>query len=130
MIVRAAVFRFPDMLRIILRHVSGSRASEVDVIPVGAHRELILGRAASAAVRFDGQGDPMVGRQHARILCRDDPAEPFLLTDLASRNGTFLNGRRLEAPVPVRDGDRMQLGAGGPVLVFAVEQYPAAFDAL
>ena len=58
------------MVQIIIRHVSGARATEVDVVPVGEHRELIFGRARSAAVRFHPQRDPRVGRFHAR----GDPA--------------------------------------------------------
>src|SRR6185437_4663146 len=35
------------------------------------------------------------------------------LTDLGSTNGTFLNGQRLpeQAPVRIRDGDRVQFGS-------------------
>ena len=40
------------MIRITLSHLSGSRATEIEVVPVGPHAELILRRAASAAVRF------------------------------------------------------------------------------
>ena len=41
------------MVRMIFRHITGARATEVDVVQLGAHRELVLGRAPSAAVRFD-----------------------------------------------------------------------------
>jgi hypothetical protein len=45
------------MPNLIFRHISGTRATEVDVVAIGAHRELILGRAPSAAVRFDARFD-------------------------------------------------------------------------
>jgi len=109
------------MLHIILRHISGSRATEVDIIPLGAHQELILGRAASAAVRFDSRLDGVVGRHHARITRGDEDGEGFMLVDLGSRNGTFLNGERVQRAMSVRIGDLLQLGAGGPVLEFWVE---------
>lgn len=109
------------MLHIILRHISGSRATEVDIIPLGAHQELILGRAPSAAVRFDPRLDGVVGRHHARITRNEDDGEGFMLIDLGSRNGTFLNGERVRAAMAVRIGDLMQLGEGGPVLEFNVE---------
>ncbi|MEO8448559.1 MAG: FHA domain-containing protein [Gemmatimonadota bacterium] len=109
------------MLRIVLRHISGSRATEVDVIPLGAHQELILGRAPSAAVRFDPQLDRAVGRHHARITRSAANDGEFVLTDLTSRNGTFLNGQRVEMAAPVRAGDLVQLGEGGPVLEFQVD---------
>ena len=55
------------MIRITRSHLSGSRATEIEVVPVGPHAELILGRAASAAVRFDPRLDGGVGRYHARL---------------------------------------------------------------
>ncbi len=102
------------MVRLIFRHITGARATEVDVVAVGAHRELILGRAWSAAVRFDPRADGSVGRHHARITPGDDDPTRFVLADLGSRNGTFVNGRPLVRPVVLRSGDVVQLGARGP----------------
>ena len=34
-----------------------------------------------------------------------------MLEDLDSKNGTFLSGQRVEAPVLLRDGDQIRLGA-------------------
>ena len=109
-----------DVVRIILRHITGSRATEVDEIALGAHRELVLGRAASAAVRFDPRRDASVGRFHARIEPTEVPGR-FRLVDLASRNGTILNGRRLSKPELLEPGDVFRLGEDGPELEFMVE---------
>jgi serine protease Do len=102
------------LVRIIFRHLSGSRATQVDIIVLGAHQELILGRAPSAAVRFDPLEDRGVGRQHARIWWTDEEPIAFMLADLGSRNGTFVNGRLLTAPITLHSGDLIQLGALGP----------------
>jgi len=102
------------MIRLIFRHLSGTRATEVDVIAIGAHRELILGRATSAAVRFDAQRDNAVGRQHARISCDDEEPMRFSLADLGSRNGTYVNGLRVAEAVLLKRGDVVRLGASGP----------------
>lgn len=112
------------MVRIIFRHITGSRATQIDVVPLGPHRELILGRAPSAAVRFDPHGDPRVGRYHARIAPGDDDGDLFL-SDLDSRNGTFLNGTRVVEPVLIRGGDVLQLGSGGPEIELLLEVSPA-----
>jgi pSer/pThr/pTyr-binding forkhead associated (FHA) protein len=109
------------VVQLIFRHISGARATEVDVVPLGAHRELILGRAPSAAVRFDSRRDVTVGRHHARIVPRDDSSGRFVLMDLASRNGTFLNGCRIEGAADLNAGDIVQLGAEGPVVEVIVE---------
>jgi hypothetical protein len=52
-------------------------------------------------------GDPQVSRHHARI---DWQAGAYLLLDLDSANGTFVNERRLRAPHPLRHGDVVRLG--------------------
>ena len=107
-------------VQIVVRHISGARATEIDVVPVGAHRELILGRAPSAAIRFDAHRDDEVGRQHARIE-PEGGRDGFRLVDLDSRNGTFLNGARLTGPAPLRSGDVVRLGTGGPEFEIQIE---------
>jgi adenylate cyclase len=52
--------------------------------------------------------DDLVSRFHAMIHCMD--GEAFYLTDLGSRNGTFLNNRRATTPTALQDGDRIQIG--------------------
>lgn len=50
--------------------------------------------------------DPKVSSFHARI---DRSPEGFTLNDLKSRNGTFLNGKRIETGV-LKTGDEVRLG--------------------
>ena len=47
-------------------------------------------------------------RQHARLFRRDDR---WWAEDLGSRNGTLLNGRRLEEPSALENRDVLQLSA-------------------
>jgi hypothetical protein len=51
--------------------------------------------------------DPKVSSFHARI---DRTPEGFLLVDLKSRNGSFVNGHRVETAL-LRTGDELRLGA-------------------
>jgi adenylate cyclase len=51
--------------------------------------------------------DDMVSRNHAMI---QHEGGEFYLIDMGSRNGSFVNGRRLTAPVALRDGDRLSFG--------------------
>jgi pSer/pThr/pTyr-binding forkhead associated (FHA) protein len=51
--------------------------------------------------------DPKVSRSHAELRNRDGQ---WLIVDLGSRNGTRVNGHRIEQH-PLRNGDRIQLGA-------------------
>lgn len=66
--------------------------------------EYVLGRDEDVTVRFDSLS---VSRHHARIRVSRDGA---MIDDLASRNGTYLNGERLTAPVLLADGDEITLG--------------------
>lgn len=52
--------------------------------------------------------DDRVSRRHATIHSQGEGE--FWLVDLGSRNGTYLNGRRVSQPTRLRDGDRVQIG--------------------
>ncbi len=66
--------------------------------------ENVLGRNSDAPIWI---GDPSVSRRHARILVDGGTAS---LEDLGSKNGTFVEGKRLEGPVTLPDGARIRLG--------------------
>jgi DNA-binding winged helix-turn-helix (wHTH) protein len=67
--------------------------------------ENILGRAPDAAVWIDAPG---VSRHHARIRIDGRSAT---VEDLGSKNGTFLQGRRVLGPSPLDDGSQIRLGS-------------------
>ncbi|MBK6485362.1 MAG: trypsin-like peptidase domain-containing protein [Gemmatimonadetes bacterium] len=115
------------MERVILRHLKGSKASQLEEFPLQQFAELTIGRDPNSTIRFDPEKDDLVGRQHARIS--KDPADPyrFKLADLNSRNGTFLNKLRVVGEMPLQPGDVIQLGAGGPELQFDIDPLPAAY---
>jgi DNA-binding winged helix-turn-helix (wHTH) protein len=70
----------------------------------------IIGREATARVVLDST---RVSRQHASIKVSGSTA---LLADLGSRNGTFVNGVPLTAPVALMDG--ANIAVGGIALLF------------
>src|SRR5262245_54997221 len=115
------------MERVILRHLKGSKASQLEEFPLQQFAELVIGRDPSSGIRFDPDKDDLVGRQHARIS--RDAADPhrFKLQDLNSRNGTFLNKLRVVGEMPLQPGDVIQLGAGGPELQFDLDPLPAIY---
>ncbi|MCC6741416.1 MAG: protein kinase [Planctomycetia bacterium] len=51
--------------------------------------------------------DSNVSRKHAELVSQSGA---WSVRDLASRNGTYLNGRRLAAPAKLQVGDRLQTG--------------------
>jgi DNA-binding winged helix-turn-helix (wHTH) protein len=67
--------------------------------------ENVLGRAQDGSCRVDS---PTVSRRHARIVLAGGSA---MIEDLGSKNGTYLNDRRLSGPTALADGDVIRLGS-------------------
>jgi hypothetical protein len=106
--------------RIIIRHLgAGARNEE---FPVDSLVEAIFGREAGCTVHFDPGRDEMVSRRHAKLAVASRDPLTLTLTDLGSRNGTFVNHHRIQGEIRLAPGDRVQLGAGGPE--FEVDVYP------
>jgi DNA-binding winged helix-turn-helix (wHTH) protein len=64
----------------------------------------LIGRASDAAIRIDTSE---VSRRHA-VITVDGPLAT--IEDLGSKNGTFLRGRRLDAPARLADADEITIG--------------------
>jgi pSer/pThr/pTyr-binding forkhead associated (FHA) protein len=64
-----------------------------------------IGRDRGCSVCIDS---PTLSRRHARIFV--DGADATL-EDLGSKNGPSLNGHPVTQPVPLDDGDRIQVGS-------------------
>ncbi len=80
--------------------------------------EQILGRAMPGLPRLD----PSVSRRHARLFHRNDA---WMIQDLASRHGTWLNGLRLTATHRLACEDRLDLGQASLRVVQALPLAPA-----
>lgn len=88
--------------------LSGARAGAVlffggEAVSVGRHPESDL--------QFHPERDLAVSTHHALLVRRGGG---WFLRDLASRNGTFVNGVRVAGEVPLSASDRVLFGAGGP----------------
>jgi serine protease Do len=110
--------------RLVLRHVSGSKAERADEFPLADFREVTIGRDPSAGVRFDPRQDDLVGRMHARIAPDAADSGAFTITDLGSKNGTYVNKQRIAEVTHLAPGDVIQLGPGGPEMVFDLDPRP------
>jgi DNA-binding winged helix-turn-helix (wHTH) protein len=72
-----------------------------------------IGRAVDAEVRIDAS---KVSRRHSIVKVEGATA---IIEDLASKNGTYVNGRRITSPQLLQDGD--EITTGPAVLLFRVE---------
>lgn len=87
------------MLR--LRTISGPDAGRVHELP--PEEPQILGRSTEALPCTDRA----VSRRHAELTPRDGL---WLVRDLASKGGTFVNGARIHGHQALRAGDRVRVG--------------------
>src|SRR5688572_19998070 len=90
-------------------HLSGSKMGQLEQIEGD---RITVGRNPTNALSFDAAKDLDVSGDHAQLMIGDDGK--FQLTDLNSRNGTFLNGTKIAGTVPVEPGSKIQFGKGGP----------------
>jgi len=90
-----------------LRRVAGGE----DLLASG--REILLGRSATCTVPLRTVADTVVSKRHAAVAF--DEAGAATVTDLGSRNGTFVNGQRVRGPAMLKVGDRLMLGWHGPL---------------
>ena len=85
-------------------------SGELIAVPIPLEREeVILGRALEADVRVN---DTLVSRQHARITATPSESRvsmEYVLHDMDSRNGTYLNGRRIRRE-KLENGDKISIG--------------------
>ncbi len=78
--------------------------------------EITIGRESTNTVTIN---DVEVSRKHARLELRGNS---YVIQDLGSTNGTFVNGQRVVNPQVLNPGDSVSLGEG------IVLSYEPAFD--
>lgn len=83
---------------------------------------VVVGRSRSCEVRLQ---EDSVSRLHAAFVWRD---LALYLEDLGSSNGTFVNGRRIDAPCRVKPGDVVRFGALRGTIVGAEDDAPPVVE--
>ena len=85
----------PAIARLLLTSQDGARSFEVG-------EQFVIGRSGDM-----GLADARVSRRHARVLLHENA---YLLEDLGSANGTFLNEQRVDSVRRLRPGDTIRVG--------------------
>jgi len=66
-------------------------------------RPVVIGRSTAVDIHVP---DRFLSRQHARLFLKD---ESWWIEDLASRNGSWINGKRIDCPIVFGQDDRVRL---------------------
>ncbi|MFJ9624598.1 DUF1707 and FHA domain-containing protein [Streptomyces sp. NPDC101181] len=74
------------------------------LLPAPGPHPLLVGRDPANGLRLNHE---TVSRLHAELTARNGR---WVLRDLGSTNGTWVNGQRLVGSLPVRDGDQVSFG--------------------
>ncbi len=107
-------------MRAQFKFLSGARAGQVEAF---RKAYIGLGRHPLSDVRFDAERDLDVSSRHAAIVRKP---EGFVIQDLGSRNGTYVNGVRITGDAILTDGDVIGFGTNGPALEFHTIEAEAA----
>ncbi len=82
--------------------------------------QIHVGRDASNGVAIN---DAEISRKHSRLSFQGGK---YVLEDLGSTNGTFVNGQRLAGPVVLKPGDVVSLGEHIVLMYDAINMDPGA----
>ena len=78
---------------------------EGDFWPLG-RRTTVIGRGETLPVQIL---DDLISRRHLQIRY-DDQADAYVAVDMNSRNGVYINDRRITAETLLADGDTIAIG--------------------
>src|SRR5512139_1128322 len=91
----------------------------------GEQRRMVFNKPEVTIGRVQGNDIVLpkgnVSKRHARIVLKDGR---FIVVDLKSTNGTYVNGRKITSPLVVKPGDKIYIGD----FILTIEQEGALRD--
>jgi pSer/pThr/pTyr-binding forkhead associated (FHA) protein len=100
-----------------------SGGDKVDYYPLG-NRTTVVGRDEAVPIQVV---DKQVSRKHMQIRL-DKHSECYYAIDMASRNGVFINGRKIDEETVLADGDRIHIGDTD--ILFTLKDFPDRENAM
>ncbi len=114
-----------SVYKIVIRHISGSKANQIEEFSLNGRSELRIGRDPSSDIVYESGRDDVVSRDHAVIGVSGGERPTFTIQDLGSSNGTFLNNEQIREKAELFPDDTLTFGRGGPSFAFDVQPRPA-----
>ena len=106
-------------MRVVIDHIGGSRRGQRQEFP--ASSRVRFGRHPDCEVSFDPHRDIDASSRHAELRVVETPSatesvsQAWVLVDLGSSNGTYVEGHRVtETPVNRNVPVSIEFGPGGP----------------
>ena len=96
------------------RYLDGARQGQAKAV---GHDFATIGRHPSSDLPFDATDELQVSVRHAAVFKQGGG---FLVRDLGSTNGTYLNGKRVRGDRPLEVNDVLQFGPSGPKIEFTL----------
>jgi S1-C subfamily serine protease/pSer/pThr/pTyr-binding forkhead associated (FHA) protein len=115
--------------QIIIRHIAGAKINRIDPFALSSTSEITFGREAGSTVLYDSPKDDVVSRRHAVLRVKAGDVPSFVIEDLKSSNGTFVNGERISGEKELLPEDTVEFGRNGPKFAFDVQPRPANMQA-
>ncbi|MBX3254240.1 MAG: trypsin-like peptidase domain-containing protein [Chitinophagaceae bacterium] len=110
---------------ILIRHTEGPKKGQTEKFTVTNTLEIRIGRGDANTIAFD-LADDTISREHCRIKVNPLLPDTYEITDLQSKNGTYVNGKAITEKTVLMAGDTVRLGKEGPSLEFDLDPKPVS----
>lgn len=110
---------------LIIRHQDGPKKGKIEKFAVNNQLEIRIGRGDANTIAFDLSEDA-ISREHCRIKVNPLLPDTYEITDLQSKNGTYVNGKVIMEKTVLMAGDVIRLGKEGPSMEFDLDPKPAS----
>jgi serine protease Do len=110
---------------ILFRHTDGPKKGQTEKFTAAPDMEIRIGRGPTNQVAFDPAIDT-ISRDHCSIKVNSSVPDTYEITDLKSKNGTYVNGKSITEKIALVAGDIIKLGKEGPTIEFDLDPRPAS----
>ena len=111
---------------VLIRHTAGSKKGQTEKFPVTNDLDIRIGRGPDNNVSYDPVKEDTISREHCRIRRNVLIPDTYELIDSQSRNGTFVNDKKITEKTVIFAGDIISLGKDGPAMEFDLDPRPVS----